>query len=185
MYDIDIIKNDLKNNMSEYRYNHSLMVANEARELALRYGYDADKAYLAGLVHDIAKEFSYEDNLKYIEKYNLSKDLLKEENRNIMHADIGSVVVRDLYDLDDDMSKAILYHTIGNKDMNILAKIVFIADKIGRENNNVIDKYKKAAYEDIDKAIIMYLEDGKDILANKGKVQHPDSIELLDYLKNE
>ena len=183
MCDIEKIKNDLKNNLSEYRYEHSLMVADEARKLARIYGYNEDKAYVAGLVHDIAKEFSDEENKKYIEKYNLSKDLLKEENKKIMHADIGSVVVKELYNMDDDISKAILYHTIGNKNMNLLSKIIFIADKIGRDSNPTVEKYREAAYKDLDLAIKLYLEDGKDILAKRGIRQHPDTIELLDCLE--
>ena len=182
MYDIEKIKRDLKNNLSESRYNHSLLVAKEARLLAKNYNYDEEKAYIAGLVHDIAKEYTKEENKKYIDKYNLSKDLLKEENKKIMHADIGSVAVKELYNMDDDISKAILYHTLGNINMDTLAKIVFIADKIGRKPNPTIDKYKTLAYKDLDLAIKAYLEDGKEILKIINKTPHPNSIELLNYL---
>ena len=183
MYDIEKIKRDLKNNLSEKRYNHSLLVAEEARLLAKNYNYDEDKAYIAGLVHDIAKEFTDKENQKYIDKYNLSKDLLKEENKKIMHADIGSVAVKELYNMDDEISKAILYHTLGNINMDTLAKIVFIADKIGRKPNPTIDKYKSLAYKDLDLAIKAYLEDGNCFLSERGIKQHSDTIELLNYLK--
>ena len=52
---IEKIKKDLKNMLSEYRYNHSIGVMNKAIELAKIYGVDEDKAALAGLTHDIAK----------------------------------------------------------------------------------------------------------------------------------
>lgn len=185
MYDIEKIKEYLKNNLSEKRYNHSLLVAEEARLLAKNYNYDEDKAYIAGLVHDIAKELPYEENIKYIDKYNLPKELLKEENKKIIHADIGSVLVKELYNMDDDISNAILYHTLGNIKMNLLAKIVFIADKIGRDNTPTTNKYKTLAYKDLDLAIKTYLEDGKEILAKRNIKQHPNTIELLNYLNKE
>ena len=45
MYNIEDIKNDIKENLSEYRYNHSLNVAEECVKLAGKYGVDRDKAY--------------------------------------------------------------------------------------------------------------------------------------------
>ena len=62
MTNICEIKNYLKSTLSDFRYEHSLMVANEAKKLAMHYNLDLDKAYIAGLVHDIAKEFSDEEN---------------------------------------------------------------------------------------------------------------------------
>ena len=55
MYSIEKIKKDLKDRVSEYRYEHSLMVADEAKNLAKKYNLDEDKAYVAGLVHDIVR----------------------------------------------------------------------------------------------------------------------------------
>ena len=75
MYDIEKIKNDLKNNLSQFRFEHSLLVADEAKKLALHYNYDSEKAYVAGLVHDIAKEFDDFENDKWIKKYNLTGDI--------------------------------------------------------------------------------------------------------------
>ena len=56
MVKIETIKQKLQQILSERRYRHSLGVADEAKKLALHYGADTEKAYLAGLVHDCAKE---------------------------------------------------------------------------------------------------------------------------------
>ena len=69
MYNANLIKEDLKKTMSEKRFQHSLLVAQEAKKLAKKYNYDEQEAYLAGLVHDVAKEFNetqikqYKDNM--------------------------------------------------------------------------------------------------------------------------
>jgi len=49
--------------LSEKRYIHSLNVADECRHLAQIYDSDEEKAYFAGLVHDICKELPV-DQLK-------------------------------------------------------------------------------------------------------------------------
>ena len=59
----DYIESQLKKNLSSKRYNHSLGCAKTAYELAKMYNLDKDKAYLAGLVHDCAKNFEDEKSI--------------------------------------------------------------------------------------------------------------------------
>ena len=184
MYDIQKIKKDLQSILSDFRYEHSLMVADEAKKLAHHYNYDEEKAYVAGLVHDIAKDFDEEENLKWINKYNLSGDIFLPEFKNIIHAEIGYFVVKEWYGFDEEICNAVRYHTIGNVPMSFLEKIVFIADKIARKNTNpIIDKEKLLAYENIDKSIVYFLRNQKDRLENNGFRMYPTSLKLLEELE--
>lgn len=186
MYNIEKMRNDLKNNVSSFRYSHSIMVAEEAKKLAKYYNLDEEKAYVTGIIHDIAKDFSYEENDKWIKECNLSKDLYLEKYRDIIHADIGSVVVKKWYNLDDEICNAILYHTIGNINMTKFDKIIFLADKIARKNSNkFIEDLKKLAYKDLDKALIFYLNNQKILLSKKNLELHKNSLKLLEYLIKE
>ena len=56
MYSLEELKSFLKKRLSKKRFIHSLNVADEAYKLAGMYGEDPDKAYLAGLLHDVCKE---------------------------------------------------------------------------------------------------------------------------------
>ena len=47
--------------MSEYRFVHSCAVAERAKHLALRWNADPEKAFVAGMVHDICKDISKEE----------------------------------------------------------------------------------------------------------------------------
>lgn len=184
MYNIEQIKKDLKNNLSEFRYNHSIMVAEESQRLARQYNLDEEKAYVAGLVHDIAKEFSDEENVEWIEKYHLSKELLLSEFKKIIHADIGAVVVKEKYGLDEEICNAVHYHTIGNVPMGLLDKVIFVADKIARKSNNpIIEQERNLAYKDIDKALELCLNTQKETLERDGKKMHLITIQLLKELK--
>lgn len=179
------IQEDLQKYLSKFRYEHSVRVAEEAKELACRYHFDEDKAYIAGLVHDIAREFNFQENQQWIVKYELSLEWLLEENRDIVHAEIGALVVKKWYGLDDDICQAVRYHTIGHVPMNLLEKIVFIADKIGRKTrNSTLERVRILAYQDIDRAMILCLENQKQKLTKLGKQFHPDSELLLQNLIN-
>ena len=66
MEDTEKIKSLLKERLSKKRYNHSINVADEARRLAEKWDADPQKAYYAGLVHDICKELTPKEQLEMV-----------------------------------------------------------------------------------------------------------------------
>ena len=135
------IDEDLKKELSEKRYNHSIGVMKKAEKLAKIYGENVNKVKLVGLAHDIGKEFSEEDKLKYCRENEIFVDEIERVNVGLLHAKIGADICKKRYEFTKDMQNAIKYHTTGNANMDILAKIIFVADKIedGR-------KYKEVGY---------------------------------------
>ena len=90
--------------------------------------------------------------------YKLPKELLLPEFRNIIHADIGAVVAKELYGLDEEVCNAIKYHTIGHFPMNLLDKIIFLSDKIGRKvSKPYIEEIRNLIYKDLDEALKIFL----------------------------
>ena len=63
--DIDKFKEILRERLNEHRYYHSLCVADEAKRLAVLYGGDTEKCYLAGLLHDITKNAEKSEHLHF------------------------------------------------------------------------------------------------------------------------
>ena len=186
MSDVEKIKGDLRDLLSEYRYLHSLRVAEVAKGLACLYCYDMHKAYMTGLVHDVAKEFSFEENKRVIEKEHLDRSLLDVSYRKMLHADIGAVIAREKYGFDEEMCHAIASHVVGNIPMNLLDKIVFVADKI--EPGKVYDGIeleRRMASVDIDKAMIMCIENNHKKLVREKKPIYPKSQLVLEYLRKE
>ena len=179
------IKKYLQEHLSEFRYAHSLRVAEEAQKIAQIYHVDEKKAYLVGLVHDVAHEYNAEENLFWIKKYNLSSQCLEKSYKNILHSDIGALVAKDLFLFDEKMCHAIKYHTIGNVKMDLFAKAIFIADKIGRKNlDSQMERVKKEVYAGhIDQGMLFYFEVLKDSLKKRNLSMHQDSIELIKLLK--
>lgn len=173
----------LKKNLSNYRYLHSLRVAKEAERLAKHYGASKKDAYMAGLLHDIAKEYDYDKNKYIINKYKLSMDLLNSSK--ICHAEIGAIVSKELYNVSDDVISAIKYHTIGNINMNLLDKIIFVADKIETlKKYPGIEKERFWAYKDLDKALLKCIQNSKKVLGDKDKSLHEETEKLLEFLEN-
>lgn len=76
--EIKKLEKEVKNSLSPYRYNHSIAVAEVAKNLAKHYHIETIKAYTAGLLHDIAKELTEEENNYWIDKYKLQKKIKRK-----------------------------------------------------------------------------------------------------------
>ena len=149
------INKDIKERLSKFRYIHSLGVMKKAEELAKFYGLDVKKARLIGLSHDIAKQMTPAEIEEYLSKYDVELDELEKTNIELMHAKIGADMCKRKYNFDEQMVNAIKYHTTGNPKMDMMAKIIFMADKV-EENRDYddVEERRKMTLENIDLAII-------------------------------
>lgn len=129
------IKKWLKENLTDERYRHTLGVADCAKELALKYGIDSEKAYLAGLLHDCAKCLDKETSKSYFDKVEISEE--EKINYKTWHAPIGAYFAKTLFHVEDDeILSAIRWHTLGKINMSLFEKIIFLADKIETETRD-------------------------------------------------
>lgn len=144
------------------RFIHTLGVAETAAALAVRHGCDMHKAETAGILHDCAKYMDVGKMESLCRKEGLEISPLEKGNPALLHSKAGSILARTKYGVEDpDILEAIRYHTTGKPDMSMLEKIVFIADYIepGRDQAPHLDEIRKAAFEDLDKALCMILKD--------------------------
>lgn len=177
-------KNKLKPYINPKRYEHSLNVAKTAVELARIYGVNENKAYIAGLLHDCAKDYEIEKQKELINEKN--KFLLFENELSypkIIHAVTGAIVAEtDFKITDSDILSAIRYHTIGGTEMKPLDKIIFVADMIEpKRDYKGIEILRELAYNNLNKAIIQSI-DNTIVYIGVEKIQK-DVLILRDYLK--
>lgn len=116
--------------LRDKRFEHVLRVEQTALALAEQNGVDLEKASIAGLVHDYAKQRSDKDFVAMIEKHQLDPDLLNWGNA-IWHGVVGAEFVRDELGIDDeDILNAVRHHTTGAVAMSPLEQVVYMADYI-------------------------------------------------------
>ena len=186
MWNIEEIKKDVRNSLSDYRYNHSLRVMEEAELLAKHYHCNVEKCKLCGLTHDMCKEYTPLENEDFINKHNLSKELLLPENKNMVHGFLASIIVKEKYNFTDDMCAAIKYHTTGHPGMSLLAKIIYLADKIEKGKNYPgITLERTLAYQNLNKAIITCLNNQIKNLTLKQKPINNLALLTKEFLEKE
>ncbi len=164
------------------RFQHSLNVAESARYLAVKYGYDADKAYTAGLLHDVMKNASPETQLRVIAEAGISLSPAEAANPKLWHAIAGAAYLKTVMGIDDEeLYLAVRYHTTGRAKMSLIEKIVYLADYISAERTyNGVEDMRRLCDESMEDAILYALEFGIPDLVKKGSVVHPDSVNLYN-----
>ena len=176
------LKKDLKKEMDESRFEHTLGVMYTCAALAMRYGYDLEKAMLAGLMHDCAKCMPNAKKLKMAEKNHLEITGLERKNPFMLHAKLGALLAKKKYDIDDEeILDAIRWHTTGRPAMTLLDKIVYVADYIEPKRDKApnLAEIRQTAFMDLDKALLKILEDTLGYLGDSS--EHVDSMTKITY----
>ena len=126
--------NLLKKKLDEHRYVHSLGVAKSARMLAEIYGEDSEKAYFAGLMHDVTKNTPYDEQLQIMQKSGIILTPCELNNKKLWHAISGSAYLKNELKIEDeDVLSAVRWHTTGRENMTKFEKIIYVADLISPE----------------------------------------------------
>ena len=156
------IRKAMEKTLDAKRFEHTLGVAYLAAALAMRYGYDMQKAQIAGLLHDCAKCMSNDKRLRICRKHNIAVNEIERRNPFLLHAKVGSYIAMQKYNIhDSDIINAILNHTTGRPAMTLLEKIVYVADYIepGRKQAPNLGEIRKLAFVDLDEALFKILND--------------------------
>lgn len=171
--------------ISRKRLIHSWNTLFTAVEMALRFSVDPDKAALAALTHDAAKELSREDLLFLVPKNQRAK--YGKLNPAILHGPAGAGLVEKLFGLSDpDIKSAIYYHTTLHEHPSQLEKILFLADKIepGRTFKD-LEHIRKLSRRHLNAATLACLKDVERYLLRENLKPHPLSKAALHSLIDE
>ncbi|WAM30710.1 bis(5'-nucleosyl)-tetraphosphatase (symmetrical) YqeK [Caldicellulosiruptor naganoensis] len=175
---IDTIKEKLKELLDEQRFVHSLGTMEYAVLLAQKFGEDVQKAMIAGLVHDCAKCLEKEELLNYAFKSGIVIDNIMINQPELLHGPAGSYLAKQLFEIyDSEILNAIAYHTTGRENMTKLEKIIYVADLIEPSRKfKSVEILRKKSFEDLDKAVIMAMDNTIKYVIEKGGLIHPSTI---------
>lgn len=184
------ILEDLKKNMTQKRFAHTLGVMETAVALAKRFGVDEEKAELAAMVHDCAKDIPEVEQLNLVREFGILLDEISMVETALVHAPLGAALAKIKYGIEDPgILRAVKVHTTGDTKMTPLDKVIFLADYIepGR-NFPGVDRLRKVAFEDLDEAVIMACDSTIKYVIEGGRLLHPRMVEarnclLLEKLK--
>ena len=176
---IDEMRRELQSRLKKSRFAHSIGVADTAVKLAKRFNIDETKAYIAGLLHDCAREFENEQLPEEAVKRGIEIGEVEKAMPLLLHSYIGAMMIKEIYGVDDaEISQAIWRHTVGGRNMTSLDKIIYFADMIepNRNYTGVENLRKLAETADLDEMILTGLSESIIFVTQKNSLIHPNTV---------
>lgn len=171
--------------MRAKRIAHVKGVEEEAVRLAHRWGADEELARRAAILHDCTKYYSLEEQLKICHDYGIVLDDLEQVSVKLLHAKTGAALARYIYGQCDEVYEAIFWHTTGKADMNLLEKIIYLADYIEPNRDfDGLEELRHLCYENLDAALELGLSMSVEELHERGVPVHKNTQEALDWQRS-
>lgn len=173
----------VKDKLTSGRFTHTIGVMETAVRLAEQYGADVKKAELAAIFHDVAKCMPIIELKDIMEKNQLSLELL-HHNKELWHAPVGAFLTKHEYGIEDeDVLQAITYHTSGHEQMNLLDKVIYVADYI--EPNRQfpgVEEARKLADMDLNQVLLYALKNTITYLIEKEQSVYPLTVKTYNSI---
>lgn len=184
MTKIDEYKQRLQSRLNEKRYYHSLCVADEAVRLAKKYGCDTEKAYIAGLLHDITKNATAQEHLHIFESFGIMLSSVEKNAEKLWHAISGAAYIEhNLGIKDEEIINAVRYHTTARSNMTLLDKVLYLADFTSDDRDyDDVDVMRELVDVSIEKALSYALSYSIKDLVTNGRALHIDTIDAYNEI---
>ena len=180
----------LKGKVNSKLYRHSTATQEMMLKLAGMYDVDAQKAALAGLLHDCAKQMSNEELISHAERHHIQLDRIRLAQPGLLHAPVGASLVQiDLGIEDEEILDAIAVHNTGSGGMSRLGKILYLADasEPNRDYPGVEHIREIAMSGDLNSALLATMDMKIRHVLDRGYMLHPMSVEarndILEQIK--
>ncbi len=179
----DYIK-EIKLKLDEKRFEHSMAVADSAKALAVKYGADPEKAYIAGIMHDVMKQAKRKEHFALFDKYNIEISPVERATKKLWHAMSGALYAEKNAGITDcEILSAIRYHTTGRANMTLMEKILFIADFISLDRDYPeVERMREKAKISLELAMLEGVQFTILELVEKNNAIHRDTICLYNEL---
>ena len=165
------------------RVPHVLGCRDTAIAMAKHWGANEVDAARAGLLHDITKALDGERQLTLAGEDGIILSAFQQKNPKTLHALTGSLVAERLFEENTAVVESIRHHTTGKADMNLLEKIIYVADYMEPNRDFPgVEKLRELAFSDLDAALKLGLTMTLELLNQQGSEVSPESREALNWL---
>ena len=167
------------------RVAHVIGCRDTAVQMARHWGADENDAARAAILHDITKALDGPLQLTLCREYGIVLDDFSSHNPKTLHALTGALVAQRIFGEKDTVVNAIRWHTTGKADMNVLQKIIYVADYMEPNRDFPgVEQLRHLAFTDLDGALKMGLEMTISMLKEQGREISPESQQAICWLNS-
>ena len=171
----------VKSMVKPSRYEHSVSTAEMAERMCREYGENPRLGYLAGLVHDICKDFDSKKMLALAKQDGKPISDIEMDKKNLLHGRAAAVFLETEYGITDvKLLEAVQNHTFGAPGMASLGKILYAADKIEPTRPHITKERIESLFEkELDDFVLSVLEEALEYEHSMGHTLAPITEKFL------
>lgn len=171
--------------LSPKRFQHTMNVKKLAVRMAQHYGVDTEKAALAAVLHDSAKELPRTELLQIMQDNAIIKKGTQNRPEPVWHGICAAILAKTQWNVqDEEILSAIACHTTGKENMSKLDKILFLADMTSAERDYPgVEELRSLEMQNLDKAMIQALKMTISFVEQKNAIADPESAKALAWLQ--
>ena len=175
----------VRQTLSPKRFQHTMNVKNLAVRMAQHYGVDTEKAALAAILHDSAKELPRTELLQIMQDNAIIKKGTQNRPEPVWHGICAAMLAKTQWNVqDEEILSAIACHTTGKENMSKLDKILFLADMTSAERDYPgVEELRSLEMRNLDKAMIQALKMTISFVEQKNAIADPESAKALAWLQ--
>ncbi len=183
--DYTAAKKLVKSRLSEKRWTHTKNVKKMAVKLAKRWSADPEKAAMAAILHDSAKEMPKQELLQIFADNAIMAESAPQRPSPVWHGIAAAILAETQWGITDpEILSAIRCHTTGKPDMSKLDKILYLADMTSAERDwPGVEELRALEMEDLDRALCDALKRSIDFVEEKNGTLDPESVAAYEYAK--
>ena len=165
---------------------HIQRVEKEAVGFAALHGVDEERARLAALGHDLVRHKKGPELLDLAAAYSLTPDAVERASPILVHGPIAAAMLARDYGVEDaELLAGIDCHTTARAGMSLLEQVLFVADKVEPHKlarEPLLAEVKRLARDDLDAAVLRYLDYNLKQAVKRGWQVHARSLEARNEL---
>ena len=175
----------VRRTLSPKRFQHTMNVKKLAVRMAQHYGVDTEKAALAAVLHDSAKELPRTELLQIMQDNAIIKKGTQNRPEPVWHGICAAILAKTQWNVqDEEILSAIACHTTGKENMSKLDKILFLADMTSAERDYPgVEELRSLEMRNLDKAMIQALKMTISFVEQKNAIADPESAKALAWLQ--
>ena len=175
----------VRRTLSPKRFLHTMNVKKLAVRMAQHYGVDTEKAALAAVLHDSAKELPRTELLQIMQDNAIIKKSTQNRPEPVWHGICAAILAKTQWNVqDEEILSAIACHTTGKENMSKLDKILFLADMTSAERDYPgVEELRSLEMRNLDKAMIQALKMTISFVEQKNAIADPESAKALAWLQ--
>jgi len=171
--------------LSRPRLAHSREVARLACELCVRFRFDEDKGYIAGIAHDLAREKDDAELLSLAGSDGLPVSDGEKAAPVLLHGRASAFLLERLAGYaDGEVLQAMRDHVTGRGGMGPLSRILFVADFLEPTRDFVSPEFRRRTTGlSLDEMVLAVVERKMHYVRAASGVLAPDSLALQGELR--